>query len=45
VLNAFLNALLDKLVYIQTLEPYVEQLSKLLKLKRALYRLKDAPLL
>jgi hypothetical protein len=45
MLNAFLNALLDKLVYIQTLELYIEQLSKLLKLKRALYRLKDIPLL
>jgi hypothetical protein len=45
VLNAFLNATLDKLVYVQTLEPYVKELSKILKLKRALYRLKDAPLL
>jgi hypothetical protein len=45
MLNAFLNAPLDKLVYVQTLDLYVEELSKLLKLKRALYRLKDAPLL
>lgn len=45
VLNAFLNALLDKLVYVQTPEPYVEQLGELLELKRALYGLKDAPLL
>jgi hypothetical protein len=45
MLNAFLNAPLDKLVYVQTPDPYVEELGKLLKLKRALYRLKDAPLL
>jgi len=45
VLNAFLNAPLDKLVYVQTPQPYVEQLGELLKLKRALYELKDAPLL
>ena len=45
VLNPFLNALLDKLVYVQTPEPYVEQLGEILELKRALYRLKDAPLL
>jgi hypothetical protein len=45
VLNAFLNALLDKLVYVQTPYPYVEEFGKLLKLKRALYGLKDAPLL
>lgn len=45
VLNAFLNAHLDKRVYVQTPELYVEQLGRLLKLKRALYGLKDAPLL
>jgi hypothetical protein len=45
MLNAFLNVPLNKLVYVQTLDLYVEELSKLLKLKRALYRLKDAPLL
>jgi hypothetical protein len=45
VLNAFLNAPLDKLVYIQTPEPYVKQLGELLELKKALYGLKDAPLL
>ena len=45
VLNAFLNAPLDQRVYVQTLEPYAEQLGKLLKLKRALYGLKNAPLL
>ena len=45
VLNAFLNAPLDKSVYVQTPEPYVEQLGKLLELKKALYGLKDAPLL
>jgi hypothetical protein len=45
VLNAFLNAILNKPVYVQTPEPYVKQLSKILELKRALYGLKDAPLL
>jgi hypothetical protein len=45
VLNAFLNAPLDKPVYVQTPEPYVKQLGELLELKKALYRLKDAPLL
>jgi hypothetical protein len=45
VLNAFLNAPLDKQVYVQTPDPYIEEHGKLLKLKRALYRLKDAPLL
>ena len=45
VLNAFLNAPLDKLVYIQTPDPYVEEHGKLLELQRALYGLKDAPLL
>jgi hypothetical protein len=45
VLNAFLNAPLDKPVYVRTPEPYVKQLGELLKLKRALYGLKDAPLL
>jgi hypothetical protein len=45
MLNAFLNALLNKLVYTQTLDPYVEEHGKLLKLKRALYRLNNAPLL
>ena len=45
VLNAFLNAHLDKTVYVQTPDLYVEELGKVLKLKRALYRLKDASLL
>jgi hypothetical protein len=45
VLNAFLNATLNKPVYVQTPEPYVKQLGKILELKRALYGLKDAPLL
>jgi hypothetical protein len=45
VLNAFLNAPLDKPVYVQTPEPYVKQLSELLELKKALYGLKDAHLL
>ena len=44
VLKAFLNALLDKRLYVQTPEPYMEQLGELLELKRALYGLKDAPL-
>jgi hypothetical protein len=45
VLNAFLNAPLDKPVYVQTLEPYVKQLGELLELKKVLYGLKDARLL
>jgi hypothetical protein len=45
VLNAFLNAHLHKPVYVQTPDLYAEELGKLLKLKRALYGLKDAPLL
>jgi len=45
VLNAFLNAHLDKTFYVQTPDPYVEELGKTLELKRALYGLKDAPLL
>jgi hypothetical protein len=45
VLNAFLNATLNKPVYVQTPELYVKQLGKILELKRALYGLKDAPLL
>ncbi|KAF7573884.1 hypothetical protein PtrM4_055070 [Pyrenophora tritici-repentis] len=45
VLNAFLNAPLEKLVHVQTPDPYVEELGKILELKRALYGLKDAPLL
>jgi hypothetical protein len=44
VLNAFLNAHLNKLVYVQTSDTYVEELHKLLELQRALYGLKDAPL-
>jgi hypothetical protein len=40
-----LNAILNKPVYVQTPEPYVKQLGKILELKRALYGLKDAPLL
>ncbi|KAI1508887.1 cyclopentanone 1,2-monooxygenase [Pyrenophora tritici-repentis] len=45
VLNAFLNAPLEKLVYVKTPDPYIEELGKILELKRALYGLKDAPLL
>jgi hypothetical protein len=45
VLNAFLNAKLEKKVYVQTPEAFVKEIGELLKLKRALYGLKDAPLL
>jgi hypothetical protein len=45
VLNAFLNAPLEQLVYVRTPEPFVHQMGELLELKRALYGLKDAPLL
>jgi hypothetical protein len=45
VLNAFLNAKLEQRVYIQTLEVFIKEIGKLLKLKKALYSLKDALLL
>jgi hypothetical protein len=45
VLNAFLNAPLEQLVYVRTPELFVAQIGELLELKRALYGLKDAPLL
>jgi hypothetical protein len=45
VLNAFLNAPLEQLVYVRTLELFIAQIGELLELKRALYGLKDAPLL
>lgn len=45
VLNAFLNAPLEQLVYVRTPELFVKQMGELLELKRALYGLKDAPLL
>jgi hypothetical protein len=45
VLNAFLNAPLEQLVYVRTLELFIAQMGELLELKRALYSLKDAPLL
>ena len=43
--NAFLNALIDRLLYVHTPEGFVDQLGRLLILRRALYGLKDAPLL
>jgi hypothetical protein len=39
VLNAFLNALLDRLMYVRCPEGYESELGQLLELKRALYRL------
>ena len=45
VLNAFLNAPLKQLVYVRTPELFAAQMGELLELKRALYGLKDAPLL
>jgi hypothetical protein len=43
--NAFLNARINRLVYVHTPEGFTDQLGKLLILKRALYGLKDAPTL
>ena len=43
--NAFLNAHLDRLVYVHTPEGFVNQLGRILILRQALYGLKDAPLL
>ena len=45
VLNAFLNAPLEQLVYVRTPELFIAQMGELLELKRALYGLKNAPLL
>lgn len=45
VLNAFLNAPLDRKLYARAPEGFAQDLGKLLELKRALYGLKDAPLL
>jgi hypothetical protein len=45
VLNAFLNAEVNRKIYVQTPEGYVNQLGPLLQLWRALYGLKEAPLL
>ena len=45
VRNAFLNAPLDRKLYARTPEGFTQDLGKLLELKRALYGLKDAPLL
>jgi len=45
VINAFLNAPLNRKLYAQSPEGFVQELGKLLELKRALYGLKDAPLL
>jgi hypothetical protein len=45
VLNAFLNATLNRKLYVRSSEGFAQDLGKLLELKRALYGLKDAPLL
>jgi hypothetical protein len=45
VLNAFLNAEVNRKIFVQTLEGYVDQFGPLLQLWRALYGLKEAPLL
>ena len=45
MLNAFLNAPLEQLVYVRTPQLFIKQMGELLELKRALYGLKDAPLL
>jgi hypothetical protein len=45
VLNAFLNAPLDRKLYARAPEGFEHDLGKLLELRRALYGLKDAPLL
>ncbi|KAI1663301.1 Pol protein [Pyrenophora tritici-repentis] len=43
VLNAFLNAELDRPTYVRCPEGYESELGQLLELKRALYGLRDAP--
>ncbi|KAJ8113220.1 hypothetical protein OPT61_g4599 [Boeremia exigua] len=43
VLNAFLNAELNRRTYVRCPEGYESELGQLLKLKRALYGLRDAP--
>ena len=43
--NAFLNARIDRLLYVHTPEGFTSQLGRILTLRRALYGLKDAPLL
>jgi hypothetical protein len=45
VINAFLNASLDRLLYAYTPEGFVHELGELLEMRRALYGLRDAPLL
>jgi hypothetical protein len=45
VLNAFLNAEVNRKIFVQTPEGYVNQFGPLLWLWRALYGLKEAPLL
>jgi hypothetical protein len=45
VLNAFLNAEVNRKIFVQTPEGYVDQFGPLLQLWRALYGLKEAPLL
>ena len=44
-LNAFLNAKINRVIYVQMPEGYIDQFGSLLRLWRALYSLKDAPLL
>jgi hypothetical protein len=43
VLNAFLNAEIDRATYVRCPEGYESELGQLLELKRALYGLRDAP--
>jgi hypothetical protein len=42
VLNAFLNALLDRTLYVRTLDGLQDKYSRTLRLLRALYSLKEA---
>jgi hypothetical protein len=41
--NAFLNALLDRTLYVRTLDGFQDKYGKTLRLLRALYGLKEAP--
>jgi hypothetical protein len=41
--NAFLNALLDRTLYVRTLDSFQDKYSQTLRLLRALYGLKEAP--
>ena len=44
-MNAFLNARLPRKMYCRTPEGFADELGELLELQRALYGLKEAPLL